>query len=548
MSGGSAATPGAAGGAGVSWVADALIGAEGSEEVLARVEEVLTAAHALPARLYLFDDDQGVFYPAAGLQCEAGAEEIPAPRPGTALARGQRILSCRGTWVGLLALDHQGAGESGLLDELCRLLGPVLLAAHRRAQTVDELHQVKAEAAQLISAGHLLHHLEVEVLLVRILEMVMSAVRAQVGAVMTVDDQGVLNLRVSLGLTAEHVRAIRDRDGQPLAEQVFAQGQAILLDAGAITERLDLSSLGARLDGLLVLPVASRDRRQGVVVLANPEGEFGEGQKRIAETVCAMAGIALDNALLVRSTLDRERLKREMDLAQEVQRQMYPEGGVQIARLQAEGHSRPCDETGGDYYSYLIRDQQLVAMIGDVSGHGLGAALYTTMAHAIIQQQLRSGAALETASVVLNEALFHTQSGRFMTFALVQVDPQAMRFSYVSAGHNPLLWINRGNPRWLASCGMPLGILATADLPLQCEGALEAGDYLILYTDGFTEAVDAQGELYGEERLAEIANLAWKDGLPPSALIARITADIDRWSGGVPHLDDLTMVAIAVGR
>jgi sigma-B regulation protein RsbU (phosphoserine phosphatase) len=546
------ATPEAAGtagaGAGPAWVADALIGAEGSEEVLARLEEVLHAAQALPARLYLYDDDHGVFYPAAGLRCEIGSEELPAPRAGAALPRGRRILSSRGNWVGLLAVEDERAAASGLLDELCRILGPVLLAAHRRAQTVDELQQVKAEAAQLISAGHLLHHLEVEVLLVRILEMVMSAVRAQVGAVMTVDEQGALNLRVSLGLTAEHVQAIRDRSGRPLAEQVFAQGQAILLDAEAITERLDLSALGARLDGLLILPVASRDRRQGVVVLANPEGEFGEGQKRIAETVCAMAAIALDNALLVRSTLDRERLKREMDLAQEVQRQMFPEGGVMIASLRAEGDSRPCDETGGDYYSYLIRDQQLVAMIGDVSGHGLGAALYTTMAHAIIQQQLRSGSALESASLVLNEALYHTQSGRFMTFALVQVDPQAMSFSYISAGHNPLLWINRGRVRWLASCGMPLGILPTLELPPQGEGALEAGDYLILYTDGFTEAVDPGGELYGEERLADVAVLAWQHGLAPAELIARLTADIDRWSGGVAHVDDLTMVVIAVGR
>jgi sigma-B regulation protein RsbU (phosphoserine phosphatase) len=135
-----------------------------------------------------------------------------------------------------------------------------------------------------------------------------------------------------------------------------------------------------------------------------------------------------------------------------------------------------------------------------------------------------------------------------MTFALVQVDPQEMRFSYVSAGHTPLLWVNQGRPRWLDSCGMPLGIVPAAELPLRSEGALDGGDYLILYTDGFTEAVDPQGELYGEERLARIATSAWTDGIAPAELIARITADIDRWSGGVPHRDDLTMVVIAVGR
>jgi sigma-B regulation protein RsbU (phosphoserine phosphatase) len=265
-------------------------------------------------------------------------------------------------------------------------------------------------------------------------------------------------------------------------------------------------------------------------------------------TVCSLAAIALDNALLVKSTLDRERLQRELDLAKQIQNQMYPEKGLRPGRVAVEGFSRPCDETGGDYFTFIKREGRVRAMIGDVSGHGLGAALYTTMAHAIVQQQLRSGSAIEPAFETLNEALFHTQSGRFMTAALVDLDPETLGFSYVSAGHNPLLWLNRGEPRWLESCGMPLGIVPVGAFPRSPDATLAPGDVLVLYTDGFTEAVNPAGEQYGEERLVAVTRRGWEAGLDPGRIALLITAEVDAWAAGKPHEDDLTMVVICVDR
>jgi sigma-B regulation protein RsbU (phosphoserine phosphatase) len=528
-------------------LADALVGLESSQSMLTRLEELLAGARALPARLFLFDGSQRVFFPAAGLGCEREHPELPAPDPDQALPPGHHALCSRGEWVGLLQVLAEQPYDVELVEQLCALLGPTLIAIHRQETTVAELRLVQEESAQFISAGGLLRHLDVEVLLVKILELVMSAVRAEVGAVLTVDDEGEPRLRVALGLREEHLAAIRVRGGKRVTESVLEHGQVMCFDHGQVESLLDLSGLGANLTALLALPLTTRDRNQGVVVLGNPEAEFGDSQRRIAETVCGMAAIALDNALLVKSTLDRERLKREMDLAHSVQEQMYPVGGLALGRLRVEGGSRPCDETGGDYYSFLARGGQAVAMIGDVSGHGLGAALYTTMAHAIIQQQLRAGAALEPGFVVLNEALFHTQSGRFMTAALVAVDPATLDFTYVSAGHNPLLWINRGEPRWLESCGMPLGIVPEGAFPPPSAARLEPGDYLILYTDGFTEAVNRDGGIYGEERLAAIARRGWEAQLGPQELMLLITADVDEWASGHRHEDDLTMVVIAVG-
>jgi phosphoserine phosphatase RsbU/P len=175
----------------------------------------------------------------------------------------------------------------------------------------------------------------------------------------------------------------------------------------------------------------------------------------------------------------------------------------------------------------------------------LGAALYTTMAHAVVQQQLRSGTNIESAFEVLNEALYHSQSGRFMTAAVVEISHEH-GLTYVSAGHNPLLWIHRGEVRWLPSVGMPLGIVPVGDFPTPPPSTLAPGDLVVLYTDGFTEAINPAGEQYGEERLAAIARKGWESQLAPETVMLLVTADVDEWAQGRPHEDDLTMVVIRV--
>lgn len=527
-------------------MADALVGVESSRALLARVEELLTTAQAMPARLYLFDGDGQVFYGAAGFGCEREAPEISLAQVLHERSDRWHPLRSQGNWIGLLEVLSVQEYPSDLVDQLGVLLAPTIISLHRHESVVQQLRDVREEVTQLLSAGELLRHLDVEVLLVKILETVMGAIRAEVGAVMTVDEHGELKPRVALGLKQEHVQAIKRReDGRSVAEFVQANGQILCLDKVEIDEQLDLSALGGHLTGLLALPLSTRDRIQGVVMLANPAVDFGVAEQRLASTVCSLAAIALDNALLVKATVDRERMRRELDLAQSIQRQMYPGRGFSAETWVVDGMSRPCDETGGDYYSFLKREGHLLAMIGDVSGHGLGAALYTTMAHAVVQQQLRCRTQIEPAFEALNEALFHTQSGRFMTAALVDIDPQ-LNLCYVSAGHNPLLWIHQGEVRWLPSGGMPLGIVPVGVFPPPAPSVMAPGDVLVLYTDGFTEAVNPAGELYGEERLAAMARKGWEAQLAPDTLMLLMTADVDEWSLGKPHEDDLTMVVIRI--
>src|SRR5262249_7038342 len=155
----------------------------------------------------------------------------------------------------------------------------------------------------------LLQHLDLDVLLVKILETSLKSVQAQVGAILTVDqDAGkALTPRVNWGLRDDHVDAIRFQDGRRLADAVFTDGAVIRLSHQDIIEQLDVRQLRGNLTGLLILPLQTGGRRHGVVLLANPQQSFGPKQQAFAETVCGMAAIALDNAILLKSTIGRER-------------------------------------------------------------------------------------------------------------------------------------------------------------------------------------------------------------------------------------------------
>ncbi len=520
-------------------VADLLVGVESVDALLATVDDLLAQLLALPARLYLWDGGGHVYYAAHGFGCPREAPHLAAPE---FLPPGWYRLSSRGAPVGLLVVESEWSHDRAALAHLGALLGPILIALHTQERSRAESREAHAQVEQVINAGDLLSHLDVDVLLVKIIETMLSATRAQVGAVLTPDAAGTMQVRVPWGFPEGVVRRVRFRDGTPVVNRVASGGGPLCLDAAQAEEVLDLAAIAPiRITALLALPLSARGRTQGVLVLANPEDGFDDHRQRLARTLCAMAAIALDNALLVKATLDRDRLQQEMDLARTVQTGMYPVGGLSLPGLAAEGASRPCDETGGDYYTFLERDGRMLAMIGDVSGHGIGAALFTTMAHAVITQQLRAGVQIEPAFMALNDALSHGQSGRFMTAALVEIDPVTRIFRYVSAGHNPLLWIHRGEPRWLESCGMPMGIMAGAAYPPPAPLVGAPGDLLILYTDGFTEAADPANDLYGDDRLAAAALAS--DGEPGQVLKAMI-ADVDRFAAGRPLADDLTMVVI----
>ncbi|MDA3961450.1 MAG: SpoIIE family protein phosphatase [Planctomycetota bacterium] len=523
-------------------VAGALVGHASSRALLERLEELLTLLGASPGRLHLIDSESMTFYPVAGFGCPAEGPELEAQQELIEPPPGHRVLFHNGDPIGLLTFDPDG--DSPAMSQLVDLLGPVLVGVQQQEISLDELRSLHEQMAHLVSAGQLLGQLDVDVLLVEVLQLAMKAVGAEVGAILTPNDAGTLELQVTWGLRDDHVMAIRTAEGEPVVQAVFAAEKQRCVVGEAVASELDCSALDAVLTGVMVLPLATGGRKQGALLLANPEQDFDADTQRLAETVCGMAAIAIDNALLVQSMVERERLGRELDIARKVQADMFPVSPLDEAGIHIEGRVRSCDETGGDYYGYLAREGRAVAMIADVTGHGLGAALFTTVAHAIIQQQLHAGVGLLPSLQVLNQGLTHTGSGRFLTAFVCEIDPATKRCTYFSAGHNSILWIHQGEVRWVESLGMPLGILPSYMGDEEAELQLAAGDLLLLYTDGFTEAIDDARQCYGEDRLAETVLASRAAGRTGAELIDDIFVSVDAWTRGQEQADDLTLVLV----
>lgn len=519
----------------------ALVAAEDRAGFKDTITEFLEAATLPGAVIWLCDGSQGRLYAAFGPAASPLADRV-IPEGLAHFAAGEIPLLADDLLVGIIVVDP---AQVAAAESAAPLLASALLAFGRLDQASRERALLRGQIAGLTAAGQLLRHLDLDTLLVKVLETAMQGVGAQVGALMTTDEAGALTCRVTWGMREEHVGAIRLRDGSSLAEQVLRSGQTLLLPAERLAAEIDTHDLQASLTSLLILPLGVGERRRGVILLANPAGDFGPGQQRVAETVCGMAAIAIDNALLVRSAVDQQRLQSEMDLARQVQMGMYPTAGLSRGTVTIAGVARPCTETGGDYYTFVERDGRLLAMIGDVSGHGLGAALYTTTAHAVLHQQLRAEAGAGSAIRVLNESLHSSRSGRFMTAAIIDIDPDTLSYTYHSAGHNPLLWIHQGEVRWLASTAMPLGIVADNPSDVVPAATFAPGDRLILYTDGITEAADAQGELFGETRLAEVVQALI--AVDAEAMVQGILRAWDAFTTGAPISDDVTLVVVAIG-
>ncbi len=526
----------------------ALAGADSTPALYARLADVLRSVHSLPAILYVRQGE--ALHPVAGFDC---SREVPllqlsalVKHVGGELPANQVPIMLKGEIVGLLAIFGQVVADGNLLLRLTTLLAVKLHHLMHEEALRRELHLNNEQLAHLVNAGELLSQLDVEVLLRKILESVLGAVGVPVGAVVASDPDHPERPRMATwGMRDAAVLRLRHKSGRPIVEEALRG--AMVLHIGREELKATLMDPPANLGGLLVLPLRSRGTGQGALVLASPH-EITQAQRRLAETLGGFAAAALANALQVGSMVESERLAQELAIARNVQEAMYPTKGLACGGLRIEGSSRTCHETGGDYFTFLDGGGVVTALVVDVSGHGLGAALFATMAHAIVQHRLHSGAGILAASRELNGALCHAQSGRFLTCAMVEIDAHAHTFTYVSAGHCPLLWIHQGEVRWLESTGVPLGIMTDADQVLAGPLALAAGDMLVLYTDGVTEAANPDHEPFGDDRLAAAVQHAWRLDLAPAEVMMLVYAEVDAWSAAAAHEDDLTMVVIRVER
>lgn len=323
-------------------------------------------------------------------------------------------------------------------------------------------------------------------------------------------------------------------------------------------ERTALADLSTE----LLVPLPGRNRLAGVIALGPKRSEepYTKTDRQLLQTVASQTGMALENAeLLGHLTVEiaqRERISRDIEIAREVQERLFPQNYPVVCGVDMAGYCRPAQAVGGDYYDFFSvipdakagadSDARLAIAIGDISGKGIPAALLM----ASLRASLRSVAMMQPASLAVlmqhvNRLVFEAStSNRYATFFYAEYEPGSRVLTYVNAGHNSPYILRGGEVITLDVTGTVVGLLESAEYE-QATLQLKAGDVLLAFTDGISEAMTREDEEWGEARMVACAQgRIAETGCMSSAqqLLTCVLTAADGFTQGAPQHDDMTLV------
>jgi len=247
---------------------------------------------------------------------------------------------------------------------------------------------------------------------------------------------------------------------------------------------------------------------------------------------------------------ERQEIKRALSAAKEIQQLILPEETPAIEGFDLWGRLDYCDEVGGDYYDFIETPTgKWCLLIGDVMGHGVGAALLMTSVAGILQATIANGEEdLETLFTQLNTFLNKNgEDTRFMTLFAARLDPDTRSLHWLSAGHGPvyLYRAESKNVVDLPPTTIPLGILKAVEFKPVYQETLQKGDILFIGTDGIWEATNSAGEMFGSKHVLHILENAAKDTAAEIAI--KTFHALDAFGGAAPQRDDRTLVVLKAG-
>lgn len=252
----------------------------------------------------------------------------------------------------------------------------------------------------------------------------------------------------------------------------------------------------------------------------------------------------------VENITERQRLKKELDVARHVQMSFLPKGNPILKGIDIASICIPAFEVGGDYYDFIhLGKNKLGIIFGDVSGKGTQAAFYMTLTKGFLKAIAKHTDSPSEVLTKMNELFYeNVERGRFISMIYAVVDLEAKFIRIARAGHNPVIYHDTaGKVNLISPNGLALG-LEKGDLfskvITEFEEKIEAGKTFIFYTDGFTEAVNKKGDEYGLDRMFEIAK-SWNNS-SAAEIQEKMMADVNKFIGKAPQHDDMTMVILKI--
>jgi len=405
-------------------------------------------------------------------------------------------------------------------------------------------HEASRHMQALISAGReLATHLPLNKLFDLILDLSMEAAGAARGVLMTLEN---------------HELQVRSARGQGLrisshvCELVIHEKRSLLVRDAMMDSALAAraSIVVSQVRSMMAVPLQSEDRVIGLIYLDSSHfvKEFTKQDLSLLTVMANMAAVRIENARLAEVEQNERLRARELEHAAMIQRSMLPSQFPPFPdRTDFELHASmvPAKEVGGDLFDFFLLDQdRLGFVLGDVSGKGVPAALFMAIACTLLRATARHQPSAGECLTYMNQSLVeHHASGMFVTLFYGILNTRTGELEFSNAGHNPpYLFSAQGNLQPLKErCGPMLGVFEGFQYPTR-KATVLPGEGVLVYTDGVTEARDKGGEFYGELRLEHF--VASHASRPAEELVRGLHAELERFETGAPRADDITVLAL----
>lgn len=333
--------------------------------------------------------------------------------------------------------------------------------------------------------------------------------------------------------------------GQGIAGTVAKTLQPLFLEDVRIDSRLSQEVdrfTGFPIKSLIAVPLVGRGGLIGVAEILNPRKK--DYDRDIIQLLARQFAIAIENSLFYKETVERERLRQELDIASTIQKSFLPESStLRKGDLAVTAVNIYAEKVGGDLYDFIEQGEDRVGvLIGDVSGKGISAALYMARFSSEFRYVARVAEFPSLALKRVNLSLLKSPRGMFMTCIYLVVDTVTGNVHVSVAGHPPFLWITNGELKVMSvQAGPPLGIISAEYPPTAI--SLEKGDRLLLLTDGAFDAMNRVGQRLGFETLIRFVESHRKE----KELVNAIIGYVDDFSRGAERADDVTIVELRWG-
>lgn len=414
--------------------------------------------------------------------------------------------------------------------------------SRRDADAFETLAEIGRDVASI---------LDIDELLARIAQLTKGLIEYRTFGLFLLNTESELEIKVAVKY-GEHVEIPRIRLGEGLVGYAALHKEPVLVPD--VSQDPRYIKLVEDVCSELAIPLMLKDRCIGVIDLESPVPDaFSKRDAEILTLLAGQAAVAIENANLYEELrANQERLEREVRFAQRVQMALLPTGppkrlkGVEVAAA-----FDPARELGGDFHDYLAPEAHtLVVTLGDVSGKGVPAALYSAFAAELVRGRTfrrrylpdRSSPAgiLSSVNTILHQRQLEEY---YCTLAYAVFDLKRRVLTMANSGlPYPIRW-SEGVCAQIELAGVPLGSFPGTTYD-EVSLALRAGDVFVFYSDGVSEAMNAAGGEFTSDRLMEVVTRSVQ--LPAAQIVDAIVTAVDHWRAGAPSNDDMTAVVLKI--